>query len=99
MPHILAGSYTVWYLISGKKWDGRVEIHRLISGFSLSLSLAISFSSFVKISYSRELTSVLLLRGAGFISLENLLFFSKTFSVSYYYFRWYGKENTAFGTA
>lgn len=91
MLHILVKSFMAWYLINGKRWDGREEIHLLISGFisiyfDLHCSAAkFSFSFFfhfvLAFSYVVSLDD-LPDRGAGFISLENLLFFAKTFSVN-----------------
>lgn len=39
--HTLVRSSMAWYLINGKKWDGREEIHQLISGSFPSLAITV----------------------------------------------------------
>ena len=85
LPSLVMSS-KAWFLINGKKWDGREEIHLLISGYifvSQSLSDVLRLFLFLTLFLlTLQFWTNFLNRGAGFISLENLLFFAKTFSVS-----------------
>lgn len=94
--HFLDRSFKAWFLINGKKWVGRVEIHLLISGYIFALSSYHPFWMFLCCFRSWHVHffwTNFVNRGAGFISLENLLFFAKTFSVRCWIISWWHHFN------
>jgi hypothetical protein len=76
---ILVKKWKVWFLDSEKTWDGK-EWTAMVQNTTCQ-------TNFTKYSFIMKLSNIAFVtdqsyRGAGFISLDNLLVFAKTFSVS-----------------